>query len=330
MALTGAASSAARLLLISGRCSHDDPFEGSMPFLLHPTGLKIFGSAPAGAVVGNLALTLGFAGMMAVVMRVVLKLPFVRTRLDVVSYVGIQGPLRFPSSAFIVFALLYQGTAFGSVRTMVYPPVPAMRIVGVLGCVVCMVVPLCTALEVRRSVPGKAKYEMIKPRPHWAIVAIVGPGEWVSTSPENHWVHRYTGVVRTWREKWAWLFIVDFIGMLLFGAATTVRVSTWTGCGHIRVFCAVVNLMQLVVHVNLLPHCRLRDNVHDFVQYLLQLAALVLMAVGYYTHDPSLWASDAAEGMLTGCMVGLVLKFVLDVLSDLYLAFSRRRRTIQE
>eukprot|EP00755_Sulcionema_specki_P037217 Sspe_Gene.108489::Locus_87627_Transcript_1_1_Confidence_1.000_Length_423::g.108489::m.108489 len=139
--------------------------ENEMPFILHPTGFTIFGSAPAGALVGNLALSAGYTAVMGSLLMVGMRIPCVKQRLVAGTLVEVQGFLRFPSTALLVFLFLYQGTIFASLRLVVYPPRKAFRLLGCFGVVVCFAVPVTTLLQVRAAVPTLARYRHVLPAP---------------------------------------------------------------------------------------------------------------------------------------------------------------------
>eukprot|EP01059_Diplonema_ambulator_P029239 TRINITY_DN48507_c0_g1_i1.p1 TRINITY_DN48507_c0_g1~~TRINITY_DN48507_c0_g1_i1.p1 ORF type:complete len:215 (+),score=48.05 TRINITY_DN48507_c0_g1_i1:2-646(+) len=161
-------------------------------------------------------------------------------------------------------------------------------------------------------------------------VVLLGKGEWVSRKRELHWVQRYASVVKTYSEECVWFVCLDFASSLALAAIGSMNTSNLAACGHVKLFQAIILCTLLLAEAVAWPHSRMRDSVLDFVALGVQCVSLLLLAVGFYKgmgHGDELFV--IAGYLLLFATVLLVVKVVLDVLCEMYIFYTGRRRRLQ-
>ena len=324
-----AAIGAARLLVSSEACVVEGA-DTTTSWLLHPTGWEPDHNQAAGIVLANLSI---FAGALLLAFLVHYPISWVAPSIfPVFFYPGFDyiGFTRFPSVPLFVFFFLYQGTALGAMTLVLHAYAWAWRLMGFAASAVCICIPLVLYRELKRSVPRKGVFVRDKVCKNKVLRWLTGPGEWCSTRRNPDWVNRYTFLVRYYRERYSWFCTVDFGTAFLVAAAQSIRTNTMEGCGHVKAFTAIVFGVQLMVEACYWPHCRYRDSAMDFILLALQFCAMFLMATGYYAGDRNHWAFATASSLLLVAALGYVLKFVADLLSEIYVLLSGRRDRLQD
>ena len=320
---SGFSSGAAlRLALVSKGCSHD------LSTALHPTGFSLDNSKPVGAVAANIAMLATFiaACFVAVpVVRVVgtcLFPTFFKDR-DVV------GLLRLPSAPVLVFQYFYQGLTLAGMSLVFHPEKGWHAAVGVAILLVCAVVPVVLHLTITRGVPAYGVYARAEGRQNRALISLLGEGEWVSMQRNPMWVQRYT-VIRPYKQDATWFLLIEFVSSFTLSAIQSTAPETSEGCGHVKMASGLVFLVLLMLEGLFWPHARPRDAALAILFLGTQLAAMVVMAAGYYTATLDSWLFDVSSRLLTVAFILLVVKIALDILTDIYVITSGRRGNLQE
>ena len=324
----GAAGAATQLVVVSGWCrtaGHHD----RLPVTLNPTGLVIGGHPAAGMIVGNVTITLGFLMLCSIVLCVVKSVSPSNVAEKVEESMDAQGVLRFPSAPLFVFQLTFQGTTLGGMVLVLSPPETWAFALGACTLLASMLVPLFVFARVARDIPKRAVYlrdaEVTPP-----MRLLIGQGEWVNREKDADWVHRYSSVVRTYRQPMAWYALIEFAGSFTLAAIHAVKTESLVACGHAKVASAMVFLILLVLEATLWPHARFRDSFADFVALGAQFSAMLAMANGYYRgENGSAWTFSVANHMLAAAVAVIFTKALLDIISELYILFSGRRRRLQ-
>eukprot|EP00754_Rhynchopus_humris_P013548 Rhum_TRINITY_DN14333_c3_g1::Rhum_TRINITY_DN14333_c3_g1_i1::g.81316::m.81316 len=324
----GAAGAATQLVVVSGWCRTSDHHD-RLPVTLNPTGLVIGGQPAAGMIVGNVAITLGFLVLCSIVLCVVKSIGPSNVAAKVEESMDAQGVLRFPSAPLFVFQLTFQGTTLGGMILVLSPPDTWAFALGACTVLASMLVPLFVFARVARDIPKRAVYlrdaEVTPP-----MRLLIGQGEWVNREKNADWVHRYSSVVRTYRQPMAWYALIEFAGSFTLAAIHAVKTESLAACGHAKVASAVVFLILLVLEATLWPHARFRDSFADFVALGAQFSAMLAMAYGYYRgENGNAWTFSVANHMLAGAVAIIFTKALLDVITEVYILFSGRRRRLQ-
>ena len=313
---------ALRLALVSKGCSRD------LSTALHPTGLSLDNSKPVGAVAANIAMLATFiaACFVAVpVVRVVgtcLFPTFFKDR-DVV------GLLRLPSAPVLVFQYFYQGLTLAGMSLVFHPEKGWHAAVGAAILLVCAVVPVVLHLTITQGVPAYGVYARAEGRQNRALISLLGEGEWVSMQRNPMWVQRYT-VIRPYKQGATWFLLIEFVSSFALSAIQSTAPETSEGCGHVKMASGLVFLVLLMLEGLFWPHARSRDAALDILLLGTQLAAMVVMAAGYYTATLDSWLFDVSSRLLTVAFMLLVVKIALDILTDIYVITSGRRGNLQE
>eukprot|EP00659_Diplonema_papillatum_P015061 gene15061-biopygen15139 len=331
---TGGAGAATRLALIAQNCQQGG---GDREFsrALHPLQFRLHGSHAMGAVVGNFIIVCGFAlfGLLAwqIGSHALRTLSF-QSRFA--TPMDIQGFFRFPSAPFILIMWLYQGTALGSLLLIFYPPSFLGWVVGVVGNIVLVMIPIWALLVVEGALSTnpnrRAVYVEIVPE-KWRLLVeyVVGKGEWVSTGREVNFVYRYSSLIRPYREEALWWGAIEFASSFALAGMSALPTGTVSACGHVRLFSALIFGLLLAAEATVQPHVRPRDNFVDITLIVLQIAALLLLAASLYLDDPTHWTAEVAEAVLFSAAALMMMKIVLDVLSEAYVLYHSRRSRLQ-
>ena len=313
---------ALRLALVSKGCSRD------LSTALHPTGFSLDNSKPVGAVAANIAMLATFiaACFVAVpVVRVVgtcLFPTFFKDR-DVV------GLLRLPSAPVLVFQYFYQGLTLAGMSLVFHPEKGWHAAVGAAILLVCAVVPVVLHLTITQGVPAYGVYARAEGRQNRALISLLGEGEWVSMQRNPMWVQRYT-VIRPYKQGATWFLLIEFVSSFALSAIQSTAPETSEGCGHVKMASGLVFLVLLMLEGLFWPHARSRDAALDILLLGTQLAAMVVMAAGYYTATLDSWLFDVSSKLLTVAFMLLVVKIALDILTEVYVITSGRRGNLQE
>ncbi|KAJ9456621.1 hypothetical protein DIPPA_20409 [Diplonema papillatum] len=242
----------------------------------------------------------------------------------------IQGFLRLPSLPLLVFALLYQGSALGSMALIYDPPSTIAFVVGLCSAAFCVIVPVLVVCEVRKSVPSLAFFKEDDRYTGFGWRMAIGNGEWVSTTPKVLWAHRFQSVLTMYSGDKAWFGSMRFGSSFALAALSAPVTENPTSCGHVKLCSALVVLMELATMSWVWPYAKSRDALADVVTTLLEAGSMLFMAAGYYAGDLHHWSHDTASALLTAAMFTVGLRVVLDLGTEAFVFFTERRARLQE
>eukprot|EP01063_Lacrimia_lanifica_P011365 TRINITY_DN1815_c1_g1_i4.p1 TRINITY_DN1815_c1_g1~~TRINITY_DN1815_c1_g1_i4.p1 ORF type:complete len:883 (+),score=119.49 TRINITY_DN1815_c1_g1_i4:55-2703(+) len=337
-ALLGSSPGAAmRLVLVSGPCEKARG-EG-YPWPLHPTQLDLSGSEEMGMVVGNTLVCVAAGVVAYLLVRAVSQIgSFVNPAFQ--DEVDAQGVLRVPSAPLFVFAFLYQGICVGALVLVINNGEGAMgSVVGALGAGMCVVVPYKVLRSISAAVPAKAQYHMDWERLHPAVLFLVGPGDWVSTSLTTDWSRRWQTVIRGYKTDFAWYGVFDALSAFALSAIKAVETQSGAQCGYTKFFAALVFAMLFVLELRLAPSCRYRDHYMLTAVHLLQATSMVLLGGGYVEAASAAeadagahvapWETKAAEALTMVVAILLILKMVFDAAASVLSICQGRKKRLQ-
>eukprot|EP01060_Flectonema_neradi_P039065 TRINITY_DN8458_c1_g1_i2.p1 TRINITY_DN8458_c1_g1~~TRINITY_DN8458_c1_g1_i2.p1 ORF type:complete len:970 (+),score=161.82 TRINITY_DN8458_c1_g1_i2:42-2951(+) len=339
VAAAAAAHASMVALMMDGKCS-DEPKR--LPVALHPIKAlgwdTIDGSEDISAIIGNMTICAGVSLICFLLLLLLTCLsPLMPPALKVKNLLEAQGLLRFPSTGLFVLLFLYQGSVFSSMRLIGYADKATHRVVGFIATLVLLVTPHLVAYTIKTSVPTAAFYKVVDSMPNkWMCIsgkiirATIGSGEWVSVRRSNRFVQRYQTMLRSFKQDYSWFIYFDFMSMVLLAGATIPRTPTWNDCGHVKLFSAVVNLLMLASKIAYKPYARYRDNVLEIPRFGIQAAALFVMALAFYSGNPGHWGFSMAGPLFIIAIALLLLKVLLDIITELYIFCTNRRDHLQE
>eukprot|EP01064_Diplonema_japonicum_P036502 TRINITY_DN821_c3_g1_i1.p1 TRINITY_DN821_c3_g1~~TRINITY_DN821_c3_g1_i1.p1 ORF type:complete len:1015 (+),score=197.13 TRINITY_DN821_c3_g1_i1:205-3249(+) len=328
--LSGPAAPQAAMIavMLDGTCNSEDK---KLSFALHPTQIDLYGSYAAGAVVGNLAIVIGAVAVLYCVLHLMVLCKCITETEHVLDA---QGMMRFPSAPLFILLFFYQGTFLGAFRLIISPDPGWLRSWGLAAAGLLIGAPIWIGWKINKDVDkftkdGKGYYRTDDQVRGKLFNFIVGPGEWVSTTKRNHWVQRYQTMVRSFKQKYSWFIVGDFLLMALMAGARVTNTDSWVRCGNVRLFMSLVNWIALIIEGYLLPHARMRDNVMDVMRLFMQGLGLLCMAIGFYSETYDHWGFRAASPIFIGVMVLIILKLVMDMVTEGWIFFSKRRLRLQ-
>ncbi|KAJ9436529.1 hypothetical protein DIPPA_16870 [Diplonema papillatum] len=300
-----------------------------LPLVLHPLQFQIDGSNALGCVVGNTALMIGFyCGTYGIYRLVSVVRPLLPAKLPA----DLRGFVRFPSMTLFIVIWLYQGAALSSIILILHAPSTGSWLLGVGVGVLCVILPMWVFHRVVDGTRWRkmARYRYDRQPIHPWLECVIGPGEWVSTSPEKLWVWRYSAIVLTYRQETAWWALLEFLAAFTLAAITAVPTSDHVQCGHIKLTCALVFCVLLFLEVRFSPHVRWRDNCIDPLTLLSTAGSMFFAAVALYADNPEHWTGLATRILILMATGLIILKALLDLATEGYLLFNGRRERLQK
>ena len=126
-----------------------------------------------------------------------------------------------------------------------------------------------------------------------------------------------------------WFSFLEFSASLGLSAAAAVDTVNYVQCGHVKIAQALIFLIMFLLAVIARPHHRPRDQITDMILTMTQMIACVLMAAGFYSEKASGGLFDAAATFLHITTAFLLLKVAMDLSSEAYIFFTKRRITMQ-
>ncbi|KAJ9459310.1 hypothetical protein DIPPA_22667, partial [Diplonema papillatum] len=319
-----AATSMTTLAMVSMDCRVDGDYE--LPLVLHPLRFRVEGSHALGCVIGNTALMVGFYWITYLIYRAALA---ARPLFSESLPLDVRGFVRFPSSALFIVIWLYQGTALGGMLLLLNAPSTWAWFLGCGVSALCILVPIWVFRRVVEGTQYRARFRYDGVIVHRWLVFVIGPGEWVSTSPEKHWVLRYSSMVLTYRQDTAWWALLEFLGAFTLAVITATPTSNHIQCGHAKLASALVFCMLLLLELRYAPHVRQRDNLIDPAMLLCEAVALIFAAITLYENDPNHWTTLTTQILLYTATCFLVIKALLDVFTEICLLRTERRDRLQ-
>ncbi|KAJ9456619.1 hypothetical protein DIPPA_20405 [Diplonema papillatum] len=242
----------------------------------------------------------------------------------------IQGFLRLPSLPLLVFALLYQGSALGSMALIYDPPSTIAFVAGLSSAAFCVIVPVLVVCEVRKSVPSLAFFKEDDRYTGFGWRMAIGNGEWVSTTPKVLWAYRFQSVLTMYIGDKAWFGSLRFGSSFALAALSAPVTEDYTSCGHVKLCSALVVLVELATMSWVWPYAKSRDALADVVTTISEAGGMLFMAAGYYAGEPQHWTHSTATVLLTAAMFTVGIRVLLDVATEAFVVFTRRRARLQE
>ncbi|KAJ9456617.1 hypothetical protein DIPPA_20404 [Diplonema papillatum] len=280
-------------------------------------------------VIGNFLLTAGFAAVSFLVLSAGRHFRAV-TSFSCLHNLDIQGFLRLPSLPLLVFTLLYQGSALGSMALIYDPPSAVAFTVGLCSVVLCIVVPLLVFCEVGKGVPSLAFFKDDDRYTGFGWRFMIGKGEWVSTTPDVHYAHRFQSVLTVYSEDKAWCGYLRFGSSFALAALSAPVTVDYVYCGHVKLCSALVVLIELAAMIRVWPYAKPRDALADMVTSLLEAGGMLLMAAGFYADDPYHWTHGMAAVLLTVAVLSVGVWVLFDLATEAFVFFTSRRVRLQE
>ena len=302
--------------------------KADLPFGVHPLQFELDGSQHLGAVAGNTVSMVVLAGLAYSVSWVVgtqTKSVFLQ---QLLAY---QGFTAFPSVLLYFFVFLYQGTVYASQHLVVYPKTLAHFLGGLAGVIACVAVPVWVGWKIRRSVAWRATYTPESAEgPGVVRLFFLGKGEWVPTERDDRFNSRFMSMLKPYGEETCWFVVFFFLLMFAVGALTVPDTTDFIECGHLRMGMAVLFAVMALFVGWLRPYCRVRDNALYVVLYSVAAVAMVMQGLGYYNEDLDDPKFTLAMNILTVALALVIVKAVADLLCDVYVVWTARRRLLQE
>ena len=300
-----------------------------LPFGVHPLGFEIDGSQHLGALVGNTGLVLLLSGVMYCLSQVVESQTQSVFLPQMFAY---QGFTRFPSVFLYFFLLLYQGTVYVSQYLVIYPQSMGQFVGGIVGLVVCTALPVWTAWKVRKAVSWRATYNTAEDEKTRGTLRtfLLGPGEWVAAERNDSFQPRFMAAMKPYGEPTCWFGVFFFLLMFAVGALTVPDTTDFIECGHLRMGMAVLFAVNALFVGWLRPYCRTRDNALYAVLHTVTAVAMVMQGLAYYNEDLEDDKFTLAMHILTAAMALVIAKAVVDLMCDVYVVWTGRRRILQE
>eukprot|EP01062_Namystynia_karyoxenos_P061933 TRINITY_DN5463_c1_g1_i4.p1 TRINITY_DN5463_c1_g1~~TRINITY_DN5463_c1_g1_i4.p1 ORF type:complete len:636 (+),score=147.47 TRINITY_DN5463_c1_g1_i4:620-2527(+) len=314
------------LALVGGvRCpEYESPAELSIA--LHPLRFSVAGDVFLGAVLGNSALCLSFA---AAVGLATLLCRTADGRVAGRSAAELRALLRLPGLLLVPPLLLFQGTLYAVLHTLLRPPAasvwPFVTALGLFGVVAAPI-----AVDRVIAVPAARKAAYVRdPTTKPLLAFVIGPGEWVSNDCKL-WYSRYGSVLKNYKPfTAAGGHRAQFAEHAAVAALSASMVSLGADCELFNFLLAAVFLLHGAWCLRVMPYAKPRDEVHEAVLTLLLTAVGVCKGVGYELGDRGGRLFRAADGLLIAAAGITMGKLLLDLLSDLYVVCSGRRGRLQ-
>ncbi|KAJ9459176.1 hypothetical protein DIPPA_08283 [Diplonema papillatum] len=325
--VAGNALAAGRLTLLMRPCSEQD----AVPFLYSPTRMDTGGAGGAytGCVVGNTLLVFGVSVVHAALSGAVAASAPLRRLLggngSGANLLGAFGLLRFPAWSLVVFLVLYPGFAACGVRSMFYPAVPLQFVVGVCATGVSIVFPLVVLYVVRKVVSKGLAVFVTDPSTTRCTAWLVGSGEWLSKDGSQV-VNRMGVVFMRYHAARAYFVVAECCLALALAFIDAVRPQSWTQCGHKRLAMLAAYLVYTSIVARLLPHRIPLDNALEIGASALACVSLFLLALSYYSEDPTAhWGYDFSFVAFQSAAGVALVKAVFDASGVVFVVLDGRR-----
>eukprot|EP00666_Eupelagonemidae_sp_cell4sb_P002464 gene2464-10679_t len=319
-----AAAQAGRLIILTQGCREGSRGEGHLPFLFHPTGVSLGGSALptyAGCVVVNCVLVAA-AFLLARVCALAVRIAM---RRDMYTDAA-EGLLRVPTAPTVAWVILSQGPTFAGAKLLLHGGGAEGVLLGTLG--ICggaalVLVVLRSGQLSQRECVYKLDPAAVGPG-HRCTRVWLGPGEWLSLRPQK-------GPREKRVERWSVSFrsalpaldpdrldlrstvlSLDLFLTQLALVSAGVGGGSCEACGAMRIVDGVIASAFVCVVVAKRPYSRqLRLPCTVASQTMLALASFIL-AADYF--GPCSDAPPPVVGVLLALSgVGLLLSGFLDL-----------------
>eukprot|EP00756_Hemistasia_phaeocysticola_P004046 Hpha_TRINITY_DN12600_c0_g1::TRINITY_DN12600_c0_g1_i1::g.49847::m.49847 len=280
---------------------------------LHPTHLNPFENEYVGCIIGAITVVGGayLVGM----------------GLAALGYV------KHPNTALAAFILLYPGFCLSAMRLLMDSSARSSSTHAVLGGAVGLIlgiIPMYMVHAARRSLPAAARVRpwdppLPVPVARWVLF---GDGDWVNCTPSHDWLAKWQSAVRHLSQPEAASGIAVEMGTVwLFSVVAGPATPTWTSCGVVRLLAGGLSLAKLVYVARSRPYRRSRDTLILALAGATITCALFLNAFAFFFHNRPF---EAADWLLVGATLLMVIKGVLDVVAEVVLALRGYRKRAQD
>ena len=232
-------------------CLHEEHNLVELPWLLHPTGIRLLNSDAAGCVIGNLVLTLLWVGVLAVGTWIRLRRDPEGGWREAATY------LRFPSCCVLLPVFFLPGTADSAMLLLAGSEGTSAghTAIGIVGLVYMLVMfALLWASCWEKAFVSTVRTLTYHPTKTGKVVEYVfGKHTWVSSShlhTERLGVlfENYTQNPHSWITQYGRYVLVEVGQVPVVVALSVIQVSTWRGCA-IKAFMISVVFLMLSVSV---------------------------------------------------------------------------------
>eukprot|EP01062_Namystynia_karyoxenos_P076760 TRINITY_DN7584_c0_g1_i3.p1 TRINITY_DN7584_c0_g1~~TRINITY_DN7584_c0_g1_i3.p1 ORF type:complete len:857 (+),score=64.84 TRINITY_DN7584_c0_g1_i3:89-2659(+) len=324
----GAASGVTAIaVLAEDACEPGYAEDRDLSRVLHPLGVRLGGSAHAGAVVFNILLFCGIIMLQSAALRV----GFSAAGCLGMRRAEVAALLQFPGWNLTVLIFLYQGTALGGAYLLMRPSIGWFApVLGLLGTLVATCgVPYAIQRLLVRPAAQHAAYAHVAPL-RWLEHLMLGQGEWVSRK-QDFWLQRYGNLLRTYRPPHhgsALQFqLLEVAAVSCLGALPK---GAMKDCFTHHLAYAGIFLVHGLWCLYARPYARPRDAWYEGATTVLLVSAEGCRAAAYKTSDP---VADgrlrAASSLLLAAMIVVAIKLLLDFVSVVWLWRTKRHTELQ-
>ena len=305
-----------------------------IPTPLHPTQLIIDGSEEVGVVFGNGIIAVSFVAVMYI-LRFVVNKSGTKSKKSVIIEVawgclqsnGYLNRYGAPIYAFLCVFLSYSFVAF---KLSFAPEKTWHALLGFVIVLACMSGPVAMCGKVSSQLHRQSIFATAMNRGGF-VEWVLGPGEWVNMVRDIPWTQMYAPIIRMYKPRRVCFFVIEYAATFALSCILTRKSETNVGCGHIKMFSAVVILSLIVLEVKLQPHARAFDFWFT-VGYLSVLAAVyVMLAIAQYNGAPegdTLY--QTADFFLSAIIILLCGKVLTDVTTELHVLATQRRVILED
>ncbi|KAJ9467857.1 hypothetical protein DIPPA_20240 [Diplonema papillatum] len=330
---TSGALGAGRLAILGAGCS-DTPAT-SLPFAMHPTGLKFSGKNGifVGCLAGNTAIVLSVSLAHVLLTFAVARLgSAIGGKLDGALLLGstsrdgilsVQGLLRFPAWSLFFFFLLYQGFSACGAALLFSPEALWEVLLGLAAAFVTCGFPLANVRLVRSIVADRDTVFVKDPNtPRWLQV-FIGAGEWVPVNA--HVVNRFGTLFTRYVPRGVYFTSVECFLSLCLACIDVVPTSSLLQCGHKRLATLLALVFFFAVVLAQRPSKNRCADVVELVSHGVLAFGALALTLSFYSGERDHWGYTAsARAMLVGSVI-LVVKGVLDTGALAYVVYTSRR-----
>eukprot|EP01063_Lacrimia_lanifica_P009266 TRINITY_DN16270_c0_g1_i1.p1 TRINITY_DN16270_c0_g1~~TRINITY_DN16270_c0_g1_i1.p1 ORF type:complete len:894 (+),score=202.07 TRINITY_DN16270_c0_g1_i1:96-2777(+) len=314
-------------LVADGSCSKT---RAALPRTLHPTGLEVFGSAPAGLVLGTLL----------VVVCAAVGTQFLIHLAKALGMAKVSRKLKrlyaMPGAVFFFFSLLFQGAVYAAVELTVFPGEAWLLPWGLGALLAALIFAIYVPYTLKTNIAedaseddgGKAQYRFDPTTRSAATTFVIGPGEWISAKGARY-EEQYGVLFRSFKQHSTCYAALEYGRMALVAALAAANRGDRVTCGAARVSTAGILLLFAYIDIRTTPHARLRDVYFYPALKVLIAGGCGAIGTAFLLDDVvgGAWMSVGAALLFCATLL-LLAKVVLDVVAEAYVQFLRRRQRI--
>ena len=301
-------------------CSDYGDDSEELPILLNPTKLSIDGVPMAGAVIGNIALCIGFCALLLIITAV----------LSVTTFNGWHDAcsvIRNPSALYIGALFFFAATFDCAADLVAYPRTATTTVIGIVGCLFTII---CLGGIWRMGALAHFRSE-IKTNTNITSAAgkfLLGSTGWASKTATDGHTERYGIVFDIYDDKGCWTrgrFIFIEVGQAIPLTLITLTRPTDPAACALRVWSMGV---VFLVYAGL---CfAYKPFLAPFLNYLVPWTgllpglAMVFIGISYFGDDyRTHWGTTAGIWLVTITMYLSLLRVLYDTVTWLYEIYAR-------